>query len=759
MDNYHEQMRLSVHGVVQGIGFRPFVYRLAHEKHLCGWVHNSLSGVEILVEGERSLLEDFAKKIRNQAPKEAKIFSLELSFHKPVGYKDFVIQKSHLVGEGTVSVLADLATCAECLQEIQCVEERRFTYPFTNCTHCGPRFTIMHRVPYDRSNTSMDHFNFCKACLTEYNNPLDRRFHAQPIACPECGPWLEYWDVNKNVLTRDNVFFVAVHDLKAGNIVAVKGLGGFHIMIDAQNDRAINRLREKKPRRDKPFALMFPTLAEIKKHCHLNPAEELLLTGPQSPIVLLKRKTDSTLPECIAPENPYLGCMLPYTPLHKLLMDKMGSPVIATSGNLSDEPICTENEEAVSRLGAFVDRFLVHNRPIVRHVDDSIIRITSKDVVLLRRARGYAPLPLLSKNKLPRILALGSDLKNAIGISKGHEIFLSQHIGDLESKEAYDAFVQVIEDFETLFDFKPELVACDLHPGFFSSQHAREFDLPIKKVQHHHAHMAACMLENDLDEDVLGIIWDGTGYGLDGTIWGGEFFVGSYSGFKRVGHLRTFPLVGGDTAIKEPRRVALGILHEVFGASSLPSDCPAIQTFSSQDIDLLCRAIDRNVNSLRTSSMGRLFDGVSSITGLKQRISFEGQAAMTLEFAAKEELDKPYTYKINERDGVFVLDWSPMIREILKEKCVKTVASRFHATLVDMIVDVATRVGLGKIVLSGGVFQNTTLLQATQNRLRREGFDVFSHQRIPPNDGGLAAGQILVAAYNMCMKNKPIHST
>ncbi len=744
-----EKSRLvcQIRGVVQGVGFRPFVYRLAVELGISGRVLNNTAGVAVEAEAGRKMLEDFLKRLRSEAPLAARVFSFEFSFHKPVGFNDFQIISSHDGGKKMFTLLSDIATCPDCLAEIQDPSERRFAYPFTNCTQCGPRFTIMTDIPYDRPNTSMQAFSLCPACKDEYANPQDRRFHAQPLACPDCGPRLSYILPGGKPVDCADPLERAVEDIRSGALVAVKGLGGFHIMADALNIEALERLRSLKTREYKPFALMFPDMAVVKKHCFVNAVEEVLLSGPEAPIVLLKKRAESELPDVIAPENPCLGCMLPYTPLHFLMLSKLGTPVVATSGNLADEPMCTDENEAINRL-AFADSFLVHDRPIVRHADDSVARVVDDQVVMLRRARGYAPLPLPSGHCLPRMLATGGDLKNAIAIAHNDFVVMSQHIGDLETCEAFEAFQRVISDFKKLFSWTPEMVVTDMHPSYFSHRYARSFaaaaNIPVVEVQHHHAHMAACMFENHLEGDVLAVTWDGTGYGTDGMIWGGEFLAGSYGSCERVAHLLPFGLAGSDAAVREPRRSALGVLWETEQGTS-EAGCLQ-EMFSPDELQVMTTMLSTGTNSPRTTSAGRLFDAVSALSGACRRSTFEGQAAMMLEYAAAGELGKPYPFHVSELDGVSVIDWRPAISYIVREKDVRSVARRFHATLVEMIRAVVDSAGHKRVVLSGGVFQNALLLSSTRTALLKDGFEVYSHQLIPPNDGGIALGQILVAA-------------
>lgn len=768
MREHAVRLKVTIHGAVQGVGFRPFVYRLATELKLAGWVLNSAQGVFIETEGPKEQLEEFLRRLERDKPPRAFIQSLESVWLDPVGYTAFEIRHSDESGQKTAFILPDIATCPDCLREIFDPNDRRYRYPFTNCTNCGPRFSIIEALPYDRPNTTMKIFKMCPDCQAEYEDPSNRRFHAQPNACPVCGPHLELWDRQGRVLAQhDDALLQAAEAIRQGQIIAVKGLGGFHLICDARNDDAVQELRKRKHREEKPFALMYPSLELITAHCEVSELEERLLTSPEAPIVLLPRLRLDRTPSpasgwrrcmdqaepgpSVAPRNPYLGIMLPYTPLHHLLMAELGFPIVATSGNLSDEPICTDEHEALQKLNKIADLFLVHNRPIARHVDDSIVRIVAGRELVLRRARGYAPLPIKLETSEPKtVLAVGAHLKNTVALSVGSNVFISQHIGDLETAEAFSAFGRVIRDFELLYEARPSVIAHDLHPDYLSTKYAQQRDLPKVGVQHHYAHVLACMAENELDGSVLGVSWDGTGYGLDGTIWGGEFLLATRESFRRVAHLRTFRLPGGEHAIKEPRRAALGVLYELFGDSFM-RECAhlaPVQSFPTHELQLLHAMLRKNLNSPVTSSVGRLFDAVAAISGLRQISRFEGQAAMELEFAMHGiATDQSYEFVLSQER----LDWGPMLREIMSDVHtgvpVGKIAAKFHNTLVEMIIAVARRVGEGRVVLTGGCFQNKYLTEHAGARLREEGFRVYWHQRVPPNDGGIALGQIVAASH------------
>jgi hydrogenase maturation protein HypF len=771
------RLRISIRGAVQGVGFRPFIYRLASEARLAGWVSNSTRGVIAEVEGSKDKLESFLLRVDREKPPRSFIQSLEASFLDPIGYTKFEIGESDDFGAKSAIVLPDIATCADCLQEITDPSNRRYRYPFTNCTNCGPRFSIIDALPYDRLNTTMKRFEMCAKCRMEYENPLDRRFHAQPNACPACGPHLELLAADAALLaTHHDALLEAAAAIVKGSIVAVKGLGGFHLMVDAQNDAAVRRLRDRKHREEKPLALMYPTLEAIKSDCEVSDLEERLLASPESPIVLLRRNSAIGNPQSapsslVAPDNPYLGVMLPYTPLHQLLMSELGFPIVATSGNLSDEPICTDQHEALDRLKGIADLYLVNDRPIARHVDDSIVRVMMGRELVLRRARGYAPLPLQLTQEAEPALAVGAHLKNAIAASTSNDVFISQHIGDLETREAFDAFERVIHSLTGLYQLQLETVACDEHPDYLSTQFAKQSGLRVVGVQHHYAHVLSCMADNRLQEPVLGVSWDGTGYGLDGTVWGGEFLKvpGMASDaeddpapFQRLAHLRTFRLPGGEKAVKEPRRAAIGLLYELFGDALFEMDELApVRAFSPYQRELLKGMLEKRLNAPVTSSAGRLFDAIASIAGLRQRVNFEGQAAMELEFALDGvTTDDAYPVTASHcrfekgqsagsSQSAVIVDWAPMVRGVLSDARsglpIGNLSAKFHNTLVEAIAAVALRIGEERVVLTGGCFQNKYLTERAVRRLQREGFRVYWHQRVPPNDGGIALGQIVGA--------------
>ena len=744
------RLRVVLRGAVQGVGFRPHVFRLAQALDLKGWVQNSAAGVVVEVEAPGNVLEEFLRRLVEQKPAISFIQSLETAYLDPVGFDSFEIRESR-GGEKTALILPDIATCPECRREIFDPSNRRYRYPFTNCTNCGPRYTIIESLPYDRPRTTMKAFAMCGECLREYRDPADRRFHAQPNACPKCGPTLELWNSQGRTLGREHDALLATAEaLRAGKIAAVKGLGGFHLLADARNEQAVAELRVRKRRDEKPFAIMFPSDEVALQYCHATETERRMLRSPESPIVLLRRvRPDDGLARAIAPGNPYLGGMLPYTPLHHLLLRELGFPIVATSGNLSEEPICIEEHEATRRLREIADLYLVHNRPILRHVDDSVVREMGGREMVLRRARGMAPLPVHVDEELRPILAVGGHQKNTIAASVHSDVFVSQHIGDLENETSYGAFRSVISSFGTLFELKPAAIACDLHPDYLSTQYAHASPLPKIAVQHHYAHILACMAENHLRPPLLGIAWDGSGYGPDGTVWGGEVLHVMDGKFVRVAHLRPFLLPGGEKAVREPRRCALALLYEVFGEEAFTGRQWPAGLFPDEELNVLRTMLLQKINSPLTTSAGRLFDGFASLLNLRHVARFEGQAAMELEFALPpSSRDEHYPFEISKRGEMLMMDWASAVREAVMatDVPISKASLRFHNMLVEMGVEVAKQIGERKVVLSGGCFQNKYLTERFIHRLREAGFQPYWHQRVPPNDGGIALGQIMAAA-------------
>ena len=732
--------------------------------------------MEIEVEGPEEALETFRARLASETPARAVVRSVSAVTLPPAGYAAFEIRKSAGTGEKVVSVLPDVATCGDCLRELLDPADRRFRYPFLNCTSCGPRFTIVRALPYDRQNTTMARFALCAGCGREYGDPRDRRFHAQPTACPACGPRLALWSAAGETLAgEDGALRAAAGALLEGRVVAVKGLGGFHLCCDARSEAAVALLRERKVRREKPLALMVKDVAAARALCEVTEAAERWLLAPEAPILLLPRLPGAGVAPNVAPESTRLGVMLPATPLHHLLLSETGAPLVATSGNLSDEPIAIDEREALERLAGIADLFLVNDRPVERHCDDSVGWLVDDELRLFRRARGFAPLPVPVAAALPPVLAVGAHLKNVVGIGLGSEVVLSQHVGDLETPEALGAFERVIADLLRLWEARPVAIAHDLHPDYLSTRWARraaagdesegalppsilsasrEGRLRLVAVQHHHAHLASCLGENGVPGLALGVTWDGTGLGTDGTVWGGEFLAGDASGFSRVAALRPFRLPGGDAAVREPRRVALALLLEVLGEGALERDDLApVASLTPSERVLLARMLATGTRSPVTTSAGRLFDAAAALVGLHPRAGFEGQAAMALEALADPDERAAYPFPLvpPASDGApATLDWGPLLLALLEDgaRGVSPAlrAARFHGALVDGIAAVARRAGLPRVALTGGCFQNRLLFERVRARLATEGFEVLTHRLVPPNDGGIALGQVLVAA-------------
>lgn len=741
-----KRFRLTVRGAVQGVGFRPFVLRLARELGLGGWTFNFSGGVIIEAEGGERGLEAFRERLASERPAASEIKGLEIEELPPVGATQFEIRESAPDGAKSAWIVPDLATCPECLRELFDPSNRRHLYPFINCTHCGPRFSIIEALPYDRPNTTMREFAMCPECEREYHNPADRRFHAQPNACAKCGPHLELWDSSGQMISGPSTALrAAAESIRLGQIVALKGIGGFQLLVDARDENAVRRLRERKKREEKPFAVLFPSLASLAEACRISELEKQLLTSRASSIVLLERLAGrAMLAPAVAPGNPNLGAMLPYSPLHHLLARELPFPVVATSGNLSDEPICIDEREAASRLRGIADVFLVHNRKIARHMDDSVARVLCGAEAVLRAGRGYAPLSLtVDDARMEPALAVGAHLKNTVALGAGGQIFLSQHIGDLETQPAFAAFQRSAADLPRLYDVQPRQCVCDLHPEYLSTKFAARQSAAPMAVQHHYAHALACLADNGASGPALCVCWDGAGWGTDNTIWGGEFLLVNADGFERFAHLRTFRLAGGDVAARQPRRAALGIEYEIGGGG------PASRAsyFTESERRMLERMLVRGINAPLTSSAGRLFDAVASLIGTRQRTSFEGQAAMELEYSLQPGVEESYGFELRPGRPA-VIDWERMIRELLDDAGklpAGVISAKFHNTLTEMIVETARAAGERTVALSGGCFQNKYLTERAVRRLREESFAPLWHRRLPPNDGGIAAGQILAA--------------
>lgn len=748
-------------GIVQGVGFRPFIFNLAEELALTGWVKNTSSGVEIEVNGEAARLDAFVAQVKDRLPPLARLDELQIEPVAANNYAAFAILESQAQEGAFIPISPDVAICDDCRRELFDPSDRRYRYPFINCTNCGPRFSIIQDIPYDRPKTTMAGFALCPACSAEYHNPRDRRFHAQPVACPQCGPQLRYESEGKLLAEREDALHAARQALRAGQIVAIKGLGGFHLACDAANPAAVNELRQRKKRSDKPFALMAFDLETVRRHCQVSQAEAELLASTQSPVVLLERLPESNIAQGVAPGQRSLGFMLPYTPLHLLLLEPaVGYPqvIVMTSANLSEEPIAYRDDEAHARLDRLADGFLLHDRPIHMRVDDSVARVlpVTQAPYLLRRARGYAPDSLPLPREAPPLLATGAELKNTFCLARERYAFLSHHIGDLENYETLRSFEEGILHYQRLFRVQPERLACDLHPNYlatrYAQQRAAQEGLPLLAVQHHHAHLAACLADNgwQTTEPVIGLSFDGTGYGPDGAIWGGEVLVGSYRDYQRRFHLAYVPLPGGDVAVRRPSRMALAHLRSA-GLDWEP-DLPAVMDLCAEERTVLDAQITRGLNSPLTSSMGRLFDAAAALIGVRFRATYEGQAAIELEAAADPHETGAYPFEL--RDDI--IDPTPLWLGLLEDwhagAGIPALAARFHNSIAALSLAVCRQVraeqGCQVVALSGGVWQNGYLLQRVVHTLQLHGFRVLTHRHVPANDGCIALGQVMVAAYS-----------
>ena len=782
--NTVERQRLLVNGVVQGVGFRPFVYGLAVQLGLVGFVGNDSAGVFIEVEGPPEALSAFQEKLRAEAPPLAHIETITCQTIPPTTEADFSIAHSQIEAAANTLISPDLVTCDDCLRELFNPADRRYHYPFINCTNCGPRFTITRDIPYDRPLTTMALFAMCAACQAEYDDPLNRRFHAQPNACPTCGPQVEFqWSAGRppNLIPVDAVAAVdkqghsaielAQQVLVLGGVVAVKGLGGFHLACDATNHQGVQMLRQRKGRVDKPFAVMAPDLDTVRKFAQVTDREAALLAGKERPIVLLKKLPNTPLSDLVAPGNPALGVMLPYTPLHYLLLNgpsAQSNILVMTSGNYSNEPIVKDNAEALAQLAPLADAFLLHNRDIHVHCDDSVIRVFETHELPIRRSRGYAPFPVKLPLTVPPVLAVGGELKSTFCLAKDSHAFMSQHIGDMENLETLQAFEASVAHFKSIFRIEPEVIACDLHPGYLSTQWAEKQQgsrgagaqgkndsspRRLIKVQHHHAHIAAIMAEHGLDgqKPVIGFSFDGTGYGSDGAIWGGEVLRATYRDFQRVAHLKVVPLPGGDAAIKRPYRLAL--THLWAAGVGWDDAIAPVAACTATERGIIQRQLERGFNTVPTSSMGRLFDAVSSLIGLRHIVTYEGQAAIELEAVAENSIEAQYKFALSGTTPIQI-DPAPVIRAIVADMHAKLapeiISAKFHNGVADVIVQLSKAIqakeGLNDVALSGGVFQNITLLTKTARQLHAEKFNVLTHRFVPPNDGGLALGQAIIGA-------------
>jgi hydrogenase maturation protein HypF len=752
--------QIEVSGIVQGVGFRPYVYRLARERQLAGQISNTPSGVSIEIQGSPEKIDDFVVKLRCEAPPLAKITAVAVADLPCTGDKDFRIVASRRGEIVRTLISPDVAVCDDCLREMLDPGNRRYRYPFINCTNCGPRFTIVHDIPYDRPHTSMAAFPLCAACRAEYEDPLNRRFHAQPNACWDCGPKLQLWNREGESVLSGDPLTNAIHAIRGGMVAAVKGLGGFHLAVDAANVAAVRLLRERKHRVEKPFAVMVPDVETARKLCELTRDEESLLTSVQRPIVLSRRRSPSPIADEVAPGNRDLGIFLPYTPLHHLIFaEGKFDALVMTSGNLAEEPIAINNDEALARLQGMADVFLTHNRDILLRCDDSVLRVVSGKARQLRRSRGYVPVPVFLKKEVPAILAVGGELKNTICLTRGTHAFLSQHIGDLENVESHEFFEEAIAHMEKVLELEPKIVAYDLHPDYFSTRWAlQQPGMQAVGVQHHHAHIASCMAENHVQGRVIGFAMDGTGYGTDGHVWGGEVLVAGYDSFDRMAHFEYVPLPGGDAAIHEPWRMAVSYLAHHFGRSFLNWQIPFVRGLDRQKTDVLLRMIEKHINSPLTSSCGRLFDAVAALVDLRREINYEAQAAIELEMAITHASVEPaYLLDLIGNEHGWIIStqrlFESIVRDVEQGKPASVISQRFHDGLIACFVRLANlirqRTWLDQVCLSGGTFHNSFLLEKLSTRLTAEGFQVFTHSEVPAGDGGLSLGQALVAAHRL----------
>ena len=770
LNNNKSRLVINIKGIVQGVGFRPFVHKLATSLGIVGWVQNYSGEVCIEIEGLTEELALFTQKLKSETPALAYIDECSIIEKEVVGYTDFSIRESMDANSQDIYISPDASVCEDCIEEMFDIEDRRYKYPFINCTNCGPRYTIVKNVPYDRKYTTMDSFQMCESCFAEYHQKDNRRFHAQPIACSKCGPRLSLLDNKGNRIETGNEVEKTVELLTQGCIIAIKGLGGYHLACDATNYKAVQKLRKRKERDGKPFALMAKNINVVHHYCNANSYEIELLQKPSRPIVLMSMKEDVNLPiDSISVDSPRLGVMLPYTPLHHLLFDKEISVLVMTSGNKSGEPIYYRDQEALTGLMDIADYFLTHNREIFVRADDSVTSEFRGKEYLIRRSRGYAPFPVdllncLSSDvnkknikKLPSVLACGGELKSTFCITKETKAFLSHHIGDLENLETLKSFEEGVLHFERIFRASTEIVVFDKHPEYLSTKYAKDLKAGVKlEVQHHHAHIASCMAENGINRAVIGIAFDGTGYGCDGHIWGGEFFIGNYSGFERLGHFDYVPMPGGDASVREPWRMAWSYILKYSEYKSDLDRFNFLREIDPNRIDLLTQQIEKNINTPLTSSIGRLFDGISALLGLCNTIEYEGQAAIRLENAAKTELieqESSYPYEISCIEGIYIINPQKVIENVLKDylegKSIKVISALFHNTIAFIVLDLCKLLResycLNEVALSGGVFQNRLLLELIVRKLEANRFVVYTHSKVPTNDGGICLGQAAIA--------------
>ena len=747
MSKVNKTVNIKVTGLVQGVGFRPFIYRIAVENGIKGWVENNIRGVIIQAQANEDALEKFIREITEKAPPAAAVDSIDVVNIEVQDFTSFDIRISTDDVAGITEISPDIAVCDDCLEDMK-KQPNRIAYPFTNCTNCGPRFTIIKDLPYDRDKTTMASFVMCGTCRKEYSDVLDRRFHAQPVACNHCGPEYTLFYEGRKYEDFGEILEKTISLTEAGRIIAIKGMGGYHLMCDATNEDSVSRLRSRKLREGKPFAVMFRSFSDLKNYADITMAEKDFLLSWQRPIVLLKTKKELAL----SVNNGFnrMGVMLPYMPFHHQLFEKLKTPaIVLTSGNLSDEPIILENEKARNELAQIADAFLVYNRDIFNRTDDSVAMVVNEKISMVRRSRGYAPTPVRTKLNVDGIFAAGAELVNCFAVGKENLALMSQHIGDLKNLETFEFYEETVEKFNNLFRVEPLLAAVDMHPDYFSTRFGKEIGVEVTEVQHHHAHIASCMAEHGLDEKVIGVSLDGTGYGDDGKIWGGEFFVCDLAKYERKTHFKYVPIPGGDAVTKEPWRTAISYLYQVYGRDLKNLGLDFLKDIPAMKVDLIIEAIEKNINSPLSSSCGRLFDAVSALINLCTISKFHAEAPMRLESVADPDVSGIYTSTIGD-----VIDFGEMIREIVtdlkSELSIAAISSKFHNTLVDVIVRAAQKIKgeseINKVVFSGGSFQNAILLGKAEMHLLEKGFEVFTHQVVPSNDGGIALGQLAIAA-------------
>jgi hydrogenase maturation protein HypF len=748
-----ESKKIDINGIVQGVGFRPFVYQLAKAHHLKGNVANTASGVLLHIEGLCEDIESFCRQLKEKAPPLSHITQISIQSAPAGHYRDFSIVQSKTGIHRFTLISPDMSICDDCRRELFDPKDRRYGYPFINCTNCGPRYTIIEDIPYDRPKTSMKHFTMCPQCQHEYDDPENRRFHAQPNACPVCGPRISLHDNKGGEIFTATPVEQAVTLLKQGFVLAIKGLGGFHLAVDAENAAAVQTLRKRKLREEKPLAVMSFDLSAIRQYAHISREESTLLASPQRPIVLLRKRQNNPLAAEISPGNRTIGAMLPYTPLHYLLLRQNIRALVMTSGNLSEEPIAIDNADAFDRLKKIADFFLIHDRDIYLRSDDSVVKRIGSAMRFFRRSRGYVPIPVFLKETVRPVLACGAELKNTICLTKENYAFLSQHVGDLENLATYTFFKKTIAHLKRILSIKPEIVAFDMHPDYLSTQYAKEQEETAKvAVQHHHAHIVSCMAENKVSEQVVGLSFDGTGYGTDGKIWGGEILLARYERFDRLAHLSYTAMPGGAAAIKEPWRMAVSYLHRTYGKDLFNLNLPLLQRIEENKIRIIVEMIEKKVNSPETSSLGRLFDGIAAIAGIRQKTAYEGQAAMELEMMAGSPAAETYAYDVTS-GSVLKIEPQAIVEGVVSDMEnnveLSRISAKFHATLIRMFSQLCERLAketrVKHVALSGGVFQNSILLAGLKKALEKQGVVVLTHEKVPTNDGGIALGQAVIA--------------